>query len=134
LKIPIVEAIVEDVKIEGNKKTKTYVIRRELSLQKGKPFSTSALSKDYSRLDRLGIFETIDERTDAGTEFGKVVPHWTVKERRTGQVSLGIGYSAREKLVGRAELAETIIRGPGEGVNYSRAYGCIIRTNSCMLW
>jgi len=133
LKIPIVEAIVEDLKIEGNKKTKTYVIRRELSMKQGEPFSENSLRKDYTRLDRLGIFETIDERTEAGTEFGKVVPHWTVKERRTGQVSLGIGYSAREGVVGRAELSETNFRGRGEGVNFLWETGGVNGRNSFQL-
>jgi outer membrane protein insertion porin family len=133
LKIPIVEAVVEDVKIEGNHKTKTYVIRRELSMKKGEPFSANALRKDYSRLDRLGIFETIEERTEAGSELGKVVPHWTVKERRTGQVSLGIGYSAKEGVLGRAELSETNFRGRGQGINFLWESGGFTSRNSFQL-
>jgi outer membrane protein insertion porin family len=117
LKIPIIEATVESVKITGNKKTKTSVIRRELTVKPGAVYSLNDLRKDYARLDRLGIFETIEERTEAGSEVGKVVVSWAVKERRTGQVSLGLGYSAREKLVGRAELSETNFRGRAEGVN-----------------
>jgi outer membrane protein insertion porin family len=117
LKIPIIEATVENVKISGNKKTKTNVIRRELTVKPGAVYSLRDLQRDYARLDRLGIFETIEERTEAGTELGKVGVNWNVKERRTGQVSVGLGYSAREKLVGRAELSETNFRGRGEGVN-----------------
>jgi outer membrane protein insertion porin family len=117
LKIPIVEATVESIKISGNKRTKTEVIRRELTVKPGAVYNLRDLQKDYARLDRLGIFETIEERTEAGSEVGKVVVSWIVKERRTGQVSVGLGYSAREKLVGRAELSETNFRGRAEGVN-----------------
>jgi outer membrane protein insertion porin family len=117
LKIPIVEATVEAVKIAGNRKTKTNVIRRELTVKPGAVYSLNALRKDYARLDRLQIFETIEEKTEAGSELGKVIVNWTVKERRTGQVSVGLGYSAREKLVGRAELAETNFRGRAEAIN-----------------
>lgn len=117
LKIPIVEATVEKVNISGNRKTRTNVIRRELTVKPGTPYSLNALRKDYARLDRLGIFETIEEKTEAGSELGKVIVNWAVKERRTGQVSVGLGYSAREKLVGRAELSESNFRGRGEGLN-----------------
>src|SRR5215212_1207425 len=39
LKIPIVEAVVETVKIAGNRKTKTNVIRRELTVKPGAVYS-----------------------------------------------------------------------------------------------
>src|SRR5262249_18983383 len=68
LKIPIVEATVESVKIAGNRKTKTNVIRRELTVKPGAVYSLNNLRKDYARLDRLGIFETIEEKTEAGSE------------------------------------------------------------------
>jgi outer membrane protein insertion porin family len=42
---------------------------------------------------------------------------WDVKEKRTGQISVGLGYSARQRLVGRAELSETNFRGRGQAVN-----------------
>jgi outer membrane protein insertion porin family len=133
LKIPIVEATVEKINITGNKKTKTYVIRRELSMKPGAPFSATALQRDYTRLDRLGIFDSIDEHTDPGSELGKVDVNWGVKERRTGQVSLGLGYSAKEKLVGRAELSETNFRGRGEGVNFLWETGGFSGRNSFQL-
>ncbi len=133
LKIPIVEAIVDKINITGNKKTKTYVISRELSLKKGQPFSANALRTDYGRLDRLGIFDTIEEHTEPGSELGKVDVDWTVKERRTGQVSLGLGYSAKEKLVGRAELSETNFRGRGEGLNLLWETGSFTGRNSIQL-
>jgi outer membrane protein insertion porin family len=117
LKIPIVEATVEKVNITGNRKTKTPVIRRELTLKPGDTFSLNDLRKDYARLDRLNIFESIEQTTAAGSELGKVVVNWAVKEKRTGQVSVGLGYSARERLVGRAELSETNFRGQAEAVN-----------------
>jgi outer membrane protein insertion porin family len=133
LKIPIVEAVVEKVNIAGNHKTKTDVIRRELTVKPSTTYSLNALRKDYARLDRLGIFETIEEKTDAGSELGKVIVNWTVKERRTGQVSVGLGYSAREKLVGRAELSETNFRGRAEGINLLWETGGFNGRNSVQL-
>jgi len=40
-----------------------------------------------------------------------------VVDKKTGQVSVGLGYSSRQRLVGQARLAETNFRGKGQGLN-----------------
>jgi len=87
LKIPIIEATVEAVRITGNIRTKTAVISRELSLTPGRPFGVNALRTDYGRLDRLGIFETIEESTEPGSKPGKVIVNWRVKEKASAAVA-----------------------------------------------
>src|SRR5262249_60754103 len=57
------------------------------------------------------------------TEPGKIAIVWEGKEKRTGQVSVGLGYSARERLVGRAELSETNFRGRGQSLNLQYEVG-----------
>jgi outer membrane protein insertion porin family len=117
LTIPISELTIEAIKVVGNRKTKTQVIMRELEMKPGQVYSLNDIRRDYGRLERLQLFETIEPTPAVGSEPGKVVVTWTVKERRTGQVSVGLGYSARESLVGRAELSETNFRGWGQGLN-----------------
>jgi outer membrane protein insertion porin family len=125
LNIPIQELTVEAVKVVGNRKTKTPVITRELRLTPGQVYNVNELRKDYGRLERLDLFESIEPKPEVGTEPGKVVITWSVKEKRTGQVSVGLGYSARERLVGRAELTETNFRGWGQGLNLSWEVGSV---------
>jgi outer membrane protein insertion porin family len=123
LSIPIQELTVESIKIVGNRKTKTSVITRELRLTPGQAYNVNELRKDYGRVEHLDLFESIEPKPEVGTEPGKVVINWAVKEKRTGQVSVGLGYSARERLVGRAELSETNFRGRGQGLNLSWQVG-----------
>jgi outer membrane protein insertion porin family len=130
LTIPISELTVEAIKVVGNRKTKTPVITRELQMKPGQVYNVNDLRKDYARLERLQLFETIEPAPAVGSEPGKVVVTWTVKERRTGQVSVGLGYSARERLVGRAELSETNFRGWGQGVNLQWEIGGLAGRNS----
>jgi outer membrane protein insertion porin family len=133
LTIPISELTVEAVKVVGNRKTKTVVITRELRLKPGQIYNVNELRKDYGRLERLDLFESIEPKPEVGTEPGKVVITWSVKEKRTGQVSVGLGYSARERLVGRAELTETNFRGWGQGLNLSWEIGGFAGRNSVEL-
>jgi outer membrane protein insertion porin family len=130
LTIPIAELTVEAIKVTGNRKTKKEVIERELKMQPGEVYNVNDISKDFGRLDRLQLFETIEPKIEVGSEPGKVVITWNVKERRTGQVSVGLGYSARERLVGRAELSETNFRGRGQGVNLTFEVGGFSGKNS----
>jgi outer membrane protein insertion porin family len=133
LTIPVSELTVEAVKVVGNRKTKTQVITRELRLKPGQIYNVNELRKDYGRLERLDLFESIEPKPEVGTEPGKVVITWSVKEKRTGQVSVGLGYSARERLVGRAELSETNFRGWGQGLNLSWEVGGFAGRNSVEL-
>ncbi|HTE20815.1 MAG TPA: BamA/TamA family outer membrane protein, partial [Armatimonadota bacterium] len=48
---------------------------------------------------------------------------WELTEKRTGQVSVGAGYSPRQQLIGRAELADQNFRGKAQGVRISGEIG-----------
>jgi outer membrane protein insertion porin family len=130
LTIPISELTVEAIKVVGNRKTKTQVVTRELRMRPGQVYNQNDLRRDYARLERLQLFESIEPTPTVGSEPGKVVVTWTVRERRTGQVSVGLGYSARERLVGRAELSETNFRGWGQGINLQWEIGGLAGRNS----
>ena len=130
LTIPISELTVEAIKVVGNRKTKTQVITRELQMKPGQVYNQNDIRKDYARLERLQLFESIEPSPTVGSEPGKVVVTWNVKERRTGQVSVGLGYSARERLVGRAELSESNFRGWGQGINLQWEIGGLAGRNS----
>ncbi|MCL6519143.1 MAG: FtsQ-type POTRA domain-containing protein [Armatimonadetes bacterium] len=120
LTIPIQEARVEAIKIVGNKKTKTYVILREMKLKPGDVFNGDVLAKDIMRIYDLGIFDRESPepyRLEAGSDVDKVVVIIPVKELKTGEVSLGVGYSSKTGLVGQARVSESNFRGRGQAVS-----------------
>lgn len=51
--------IIKEIRFEGLKKTKEYIITRELISKVGEPLLKENLDKDYLRLDRLDVFSKI---------------------------------------------------------------------------
>ena len=120
LTIPVLEVRVEAIKITGNKKTKEHVILREMSLKKGDVFNRKVLFADIRKIYDLEIFdrETAEPyKLAAGSDLSKIIVTLPVKEKKTGEVSLGVGYSSREKLVGQAKLSENNFRGNAQSIN-----------------
>lgn len=118
LTIPILVHVVESVEIVGNKKTKSYVFLREMETKPGDYYNVRVLEEDMQDIWSLNILEDIQEpQREAGSEIGLVRITIPVVEKKTGQISVGFGYSSRQKLVGQARLAETNFRGKGQGLN-----------------
>lgn len=118
LTVPILVNRVESVTITGNKKTKAWALLREMKTQPGNIFNVKVLKEDVIRIYNLDILEDIKPyQITPGNEIGMVKITIPVVEKKTGMVSLGFGYSSRQRLVGQARLAETNFRGRAQGVN-----------------
>ncbi|MFQ6675240.1 MAG: BamA/TamA family outer membrane protein [Fidelibacterota bacterium] len=50
---------IRDIRIEGNRVTKEYVIEREIHHPEGAPFDSSVAAEDRNRIDNLGIFSDV---------------------------------------------------------------------------
>jgi outer membrane protein insertion porin family len=88
------QTYINRINIVGNTKTRDDVIRRELRLHEGGRFSAEELKRSTTRLRRLGYFENVSVKTEpvAGTE-DKIDVIYTIKEKSTGNIKLGLGYS-----------------------------------------
>ncbi len=83
--------LVERIDITGNNVTNEEVIRSELLLDEGDPFSELALSKSISKLKSLGIFSTVDSKiVDSKVQNQKKITI-NVEEKPTGEISAGAG-------------------------------------------
>lgn len=118
LTVPILVNRVESVVITGNRKTKVWALLREMKTQPGKVFNVKVLKEDIIRIYNLDILEDVKPyQITPGAEIGMVKITIPVVEKKTGLVSVGFGYSSRQRLVGQARLAETNFRGRAQGVN-----------------
>jgi len=118
LTVPILVNRVQDITITGNKKTKVWVFLREMKTKPGKVFNVKVLKEDIIRIYNLDILEDIKPyQITPGSEIGMVKITIPVVEKKTGMVSLGFGYSSKQRLVGQARLAETNFRGLAQGLN-----------------
>lgn len=110
------------VRTEEQHKTKDYVVKRELALQPGALYNVQQLQKDYRTLTNLGFFETVNPVVEVAENLTVAIT-WEITEKRTGQVSVGAGYSPRQRLIGRAELSDQNFRGKAQGVSISGEMG-----------
>jgi outer membrane protein insertion porin family len=109
LKFEIREGLVSTVRqviIEGNTKTRTSVVARELTLQPGDLFDLEAARRSESRLRNTRFFENVRVTpvATAVTEQRDLLV--ALKEGPTGMVSFGAGFSSVEQLVGFVEYSE----------------------------
>lgn len=117
LTVPILVYRVESVEVTGNKKTRTYVFLREMKTRPGEVFNVNVLKQDIVRIFSLDILEDITYQINPGAEIGTVRITLPIVEKKTGQISVGFGYSSRQRLVGQARLSENNFRGTGQGLN-----------------
>lgn len=116
--VPILVNRVETVAITGNKKTRTWALLREMKTQPGQVFNVQVLKADIIRIYNLDILQDVlPYQITPGSEIGMVKVTIPVEEKKTGMVSLGFGYSSRQRLVGQARLSETNFRGRAQGLN-----------------
>jgi len=98
---------VRAVEIQGNTKTRSTVIARELALGPGEVFDLARTRVSEARLKNTQFFEEVRVTAIPTSIPGQSDLRVTVKEGPTGQVSFGAGYSTVEGLVGFVEYAES---------------------------
>jgi outer membrane protein insertion porin family len=129
LVLQVTEGVIDEVRITGNRRTKGYVIRRELSLKPGSVFNLNYLRTDLRRLLALGggIFDDVTASTEvAPQQLGHVILIVTVVERkRTGVFAVGGGYSSTTGAVGFADVTESNFRGTAQQLSLRGEVGGI---------
>jgi outer membrane protein insertion porin family len=103
---------IRQININGNDKTKDNVIRRELRVDEQDVIDTPSLKRSFQRLNNLNFFETV-EILPQQVEPDKVDLNVRVKEKPTGQFSIGGGFSTLDKLVAIADITEGNLGGNG---------------------
>ena len=105
---------VRRINITGNTTTQDVVIRREMRQLEGTVYSRKKISRSQERVQRLGFFDEVsidvkpvpDSVDEVDLEFGVV-------ERKTGNLTFGIGYSEDEKGFVQAEISRKNLFGSG---------------------
>jgi outer membrane protein insertion porin family len=98
---------VESIQIEGNTKTKSVVIIRELGLGPGDVFNTVRMKSSQQRLRNTRFFDEVTMMPTPTDIPDRQDLSITVKEGRTGSVTFGAGFSSLEKAIVFAEYSES---------------------------
>jgi len=110
-------AYIRHVNISGNTRTRDEVIRREIRQFESGWFDSEKVKLSRDRIDRLGYFEKVEVETPAvpGSQ-DQVDVDVKVKERPTGTIQAGLGYSSTEHLVISGAYTQQDILGTGHAV------------------
>ena len=93
-------AYVRHVNIVGNSRTRDVVIRREIRQYESAWFNSEKVKLSRDRIDRLGYFESVEvDHTPVEGTRDQVDLEVKVKERPTGSISLGAGYSSGDGVI-----------------------------------
>ena len=117
---------VRKVDISGNAKTRDMVIRREVRQFESSWFDSDKIELSKKRLGRLGYFTETDISTeDVPGSPDQVDVSIKVKEKPTGAISIGAGFSTTEKLMLTAGINQDNAFGTGTAVGLNLALGKI---------
>lgn len=119
------------ISVKGNTKTRDKVVRRELFIREGMKFSGSALRKSKEAVNRLGFFEPNSVLFNTVSPKGRddvLDVEVQVKERNTGQISLGAGYSTATGGFLQASIAQNNFRGLGQNLSFSLSLSGVQKT------
>lgn len=111
---------VRRINVSGNSKTRDEVVRREMRQMESSWYDGDKINKSRTRVDRLGYFDevTVETPAVAGTT-DQVDVNVNVKERPTGSLMLGAGFSSTEKVVLSGSIQQQNLFGSGNFVGLS---------------
>lgn len=115
------------IEITGNTKTRDKVIRREVRLDEGDIFNSKLLRRSYQRINNLDYFESVNITPVPRVKEKLIDLNVNVKEKMTGMLSLGGGYSSIDKFMFFGEIKQRNLFGKGLQLSF-RANLSSIRT------
>jgi len=104
---------IEKINVSGNTKTRDKVIRREFRLAEGDLYNSTALKRTKQNLSNLGFFEEASIAPVKGSAGNKLNLNTEVKEKSTGQFSIGAGYSSSDGIIGQGSIQQSNFLGLG---------------------
>jgi len=111
---------VRRINIAGNTRTKDEVIRREFRQPEGGWYSATKIEKSKQRVKKLGFFEedsvNVETQPVPGTT-DQIDVNLTVKEKPTGTIMVGAGYSTTDKIILSGGVSQQNIFGTGNMVS-----------------
>jgi outer membrane protein insertion porin family len=98
---------VESIQVEGNTKTKSVVIIREMVLGPGDVFDMVRMKISKNRLENTRFFDDVEIEPQDTNIPGRRDMRVTVKEGRTGTFTFGAGYSSLERATVFAQIQQS---------------------------
>ena len=133
--IEVQEGIINSISFEGNKKTKDFVIERNILSTPGSVYNENTLKADLMRLYSTQAFRDVNRKIDKSPDDPNLYDVTIVlEEQRTGTISLGGGLDTATGLFGQAGFVENNFLGNGQrvGINFMAGTGVIMSDSSTL--
>lgn len=112
--------------ISGNDNTRDKVIRRQMQFVEGDVLTSSKLRRSYERVNNLGFFEKVDLQTKETSQNNVLDIDLKTKERLTGSITMGAGWSSVNKIVGNVSVSQGNLFGRGQRVTLAASIGRVM--------
>ncbi|MFC1480968.1 outer membrane protein assembly factor BamA [Candidatus Neomarinimicrobiota bacterium] len=106
------------INVEGNERTRDYVIRRELRINPGETFSYEKLGRSQRDIWILNYFENVEPNV-LPVDDDEVDLSVTVTERSTGRANLSVGYTESYGMIGGGGVEFQNLAGTGQQLSLS---------------
>jgi outer membrane protein insertion porin family len=114
---------IERIDIQGNTRTRDYVIRREFDVGEGDPYNHALIEKAERRLNNLGFFKKVHITNRPGSSPDRVIVVVEVEDQPTGSFAISGGYSTTDGAIAEVSVTETNFLGRGQYVKLSASEG-----------
>ena len=102
---------IDRINIRGNLKTVDKVVRRELELVDGDPYNSFKIRQSERNIKNTGLFDNVEIKLDDSIDSNKANLDVEIKEKATGQFSVGGGFSSLDGAIGNIGIKESNLFG-----------------------
>ena len=122
---------VRRIEVAGNNKTRDEVIRREMRQLEGAYYDASKIQLSRRRIDRTQFFSEVGVETQPVEDNpDQVDVHYSVREKATGALMFGLGFSSVEKISLSASLTQSNVFGSGKYLAFNVNTGSVNKVYS----
>ena len=123
------EGVIGDIVVEGNTKTKDFIVKRNIFLQPGSVYNENTMRSDILRLMGTQAFSDVQRELKQDEQTGLYDVYISLDEQRTGRISLGVGIDSASGFFGSVGFGENNFRGLGQKLNINLLAGTGILMN-----
>ena len=124
INISIKEGIIDKIMIEGNEKTKDYVVARNILTEPGMVYNENLVKEDLVRLYATQAFKDVTREIEPSEDIPDAYDITIkIQEQRTASVSVGGGLDTVTGLFGSMGITENNFRGRAERLSLTGLAG-----------
>jgi len=124
INIQIKEGLIDKIMIEGNEKTKDYIVARNILTEPGMIYNENLVKEDLARLYATQAFKNVTREIEPSEEIPDAYDITIkIEEQRTASISVGGGVDTVTGLFGSMGITENNFRGRCERISLTGLVG-----------